>query len=746
MRKTILIITLLAGFLTAPAIWTSTLSAAEPGKKKVLYPTHIEEKPKIDGILDEEIWQTQPLDEDFISYAPHMGEKLPYKTHVWTAYDSKNLYFAFMCFDPEPQKIKTSLARRDTIRYDDTVGLSLDNLGTQEHAWALFVNPNGIQMDMQDSAIGSTDRDPDLVFDSAGKITDKGYQVEVCIPLRSINYKSGKDIKMGILFWRFIPRHGIRASWPEVVPGGGVFHTHTSIVYKKLKRTVKLELLPNYVYGSSRERETPENWGDKDTFKGFGIGIKYGLTSSLTADIAINPDFSQVESDSYQVEVNRRYPIFFSEKRPYFMESVGIFEFFTVPTGYYYGGFLPYPVNTRRIVDPAWSAKVTGTIGKATIGILTAGDEHPGLTWSWGVNPNEGKSAFWGIARGRYNLGKDNYIGFLYSGRNFAGDYNRVYGADVLYRPWKTSRFNASFLYSTFSTDDSNDDGNSGNYNLTYTYRTKTLSLQTSFEHIGTDFRMDSSFMARTGVNNVMGMAGYYFTPKFKKFNWLKLIVPTLWVNYLHDLNTKMDDYTVALMVNTYFSKGAYAGFRFTDMRESWQGKAFHLDHMIVFGQVQLTKWLRLHLEYTWGDSVYYEGDPAYIGKGVVIAGYLDFAPSEKFRLHLNYDHSGLKKDGQQIYSHTTYNSLLTYQINKYLTLRNILRYCTCHERLLTDFLVSFSLIPGTVVHAGYGALYENREWQPGVGGNAGTWASMRGTMHHVKRSFFLKLSYRWRL
>jgi hypothetical protein len=102
-------------------------------------------------------------------------------------------------------------------------------------------------------------------------------------------------------------------------------------------------------------------------------------------DATINPDFSQVESDAFQVEVNRRYPIFYSEKRPFFMEGVDIFNFFTIDHGY-----LPAAVHTRRIVDPVWGAKVTGTLGRTSIGFLSAGDEGPGLAFDSGENPYQG--------------------------------------------------------------------------------------------------------------------------------------------------------------------------------------------------------------------------------------------------------------------------------------------------------------------------------------------------------------------
>ncbi|NIM15787.1 MAG: hypothetical protein GTO45_27615, partial [Candidatus Aminicenantes bacterium] len=611
MKKKVFVMGMTILFLVLSGLWPFMVSADTPGEKQVLHPLRVDVKPKIDGVLDEEIWQTRPLEKDFISYYPHIGEKFPYKTLVWMSYDRENLYFAFRCLDPEPEKIKTSITRRDSMFYDDWVGLSLDALGTKQTAWALFVNPNGIQGDILDSAVSGSDPSPDFVWESAGKVTDKGYQVEIGIPLRSIGFKTGREVKMGILFWRTVTRLGIRACWPQYIPGGKVFNTHIPIIYKDLKKPLKLELLPNIVYGSNQQRVNPQEWGEKDIFKGIGIGLKYGITSSITADVTINPDFSQVESDAFQVEVNQRYPLFYTEKRPFFMEGSDVFNFFTPPV--ILGTYFPTAVHTRQIMDPGWGAKLTGTAGKFALGILTAGDDQPGLPWEAGKNPHEGRQAFWGIARGKYSLGRDSYIGLFYSGREFADQYNRVFGTDMLYRFFKTHLLQVSFLHSTSSHSDSfnTPDGNPGssNFNLMYSHHTKNVWLDAAFEHIGTDFRMDSAFLKRTGINNGMFLFLYNYIPKSKKLHWINQFTTFFFFQYVHDLNTGMDDTYLMLSLEGHFSKSTYTGVHYFKNRESWMGKTFDLNQYYYFGHIQLTKWLHLDTVLWWGDNIYYAGD-----------------------------------------------------------------------------------------------------------------------------------------
>ncbi len=739
MRKKVFAFSMTIGCMFLLGCWSFMVSAATTGTgdKETLYPKMADVKPKIDGVLDEEIWQTKPLEKEFISYSPHLGETLPYKTLVWTSYDKENLYFAFQCFDPEPDKIKTSFKRRDLMLEDDWVGLSLDSLGTKQTAWALFVNPNGIQCDILDSAVTGSNISPDLVWESAGKVTDKGYQVEICIPLRSIPFKSGEEVKMGVLFWRRVVRLGIRAVWPTYVPGGRVFGTHTSVIYKGLKKPLMLDLLPNVVYVSNQDRVNPDQWGNRDITKGIGIDAKYGFTSSITGQMTINPDFSQVESDTFQVEVNQRYPLFYNEKRPFFMEGTDIFNFFTL--SYELSAFLTHPVHTRRIVDPMWGAKLTGNIGKFTFGILSAGDEQPGQPWESGENPNEGKNAFWGIARGKYSLGKDSYIGLLYSGREFAGDYNRVFGADVLYRFLTHHRLNASFLHSTSPGGNSNG-GKNNNVNLSYYLHTQHWRIMAGFEHIGTDFRMDSSFLRRKGINHAEVVLSYMYRPKFKTFNILKHIWPRIQYQHVHDLDTGMNDSFLKIGALTYLAWSTCHWFDYYDKKESWMGQTFDLTQFNTGAESTLTTWLRIEAQFQWGDLIYYSGDPALKGKWFRALGLLELEPTEKLNLQFIYTHEALSKDDQKLYNVNIYWLRNTYHFNKYLLFRAMIQYNDYQKKLLTDFLASFTLIPGTVFHVGYGSLYEGREWQNN------DWVHRQGDLLHFKRSFFAKISYLWRL
>src|SRR6185295_9145340 len=158
-----------------------------------------------------------------------------------------------------------------------------------------------------------------------------------------------------------------------------------------------------------------------------GLSVKYGVTSSATVEATVNPDFSQVESDAFQVEVNQRYPLFFSEKRPFFMEGLGTFELAGV------GGdaIMRTAVHTRRIVDPFWGGKATGTAGKLSFAMLAAGDDAPGRALEGQANPFLGDRQQFLIGRAQYSLGRSSYAGAIVTDTEFGGGHNRVFGGDV---------------------------------------------------------------------------------------------------------------------------------------------------------------------------------------------------------------------------------------------------------------------------------------------------------------------------
>src|SRR5437867_2141091 len=318
--------------------------------------------PKIDGDLSDEAWGDDPLVlGDWISYNPLYGEKMRQRTEVRVTYDDRNLYFAFHCLDDQPEKIRTTISQRDTVFSDDWIGFSLDSAGTGQTSYHLIVNANGIQMDALNTPSSGERWEADLVWYSGGQRTGDGYAVEIQLPLESIRFTSGDDVRMGILFWRRISRTGVSSAWPDIPPGQWVFNRHAHLVFESLNQPRLIEVLPSITYAINQLRATPDRWNSATRNAEVGLSAKYGITSLITLDATINPDFSQVESDAFQVQVNQRFPLFFSEKRPFFMEGMGLFNI----AGSGGDGNMRTGVHTRKIVNPSWGSKLK--IGRAHV-------------------------------------------------------------------------------------------------------------------------------------------------------------------------------------------------------------------------------------------------------------------------------------------------------------------------------------------------------------------------------------------
>lgn len=711
------------------------IEVRQEGTKKIIIPDRVSERMTIDGELNEKVWSNPAIRKNFKTYMPVYGDDLSQETEVWAAYDSENLYFAFKCYETDPKKIKTSVCQRDKMFHDDWVGVELDSMANKQSCYEFYVNPSGIQGDVLNSAATGIDKAPDYVWESSAKITDDGYRVEMRIPLDSIRYKSGKEVRMGIIFLRNISRLGTGGIWPETHPGQTEFNFMATIIYKNLESGLKLEVLPNFTYSRDEERESVDEW-DKDTSKNLGVSVKYGITTSITAEATVKPDFSQVESDAFQVEVNRRYPVFYSEKRPFFMEGVDVFDF-----GVINQGMMVAAVHTRHIVDPGWAAKLSGTAGKTSFTVLAANDQAPGTAWEEGVNPGEGKDAFWGIFGAKYNLGSDNSLGVLYSGRHFAGSKNNVAGADLQYRFFKNLRLSLSYLHS-MTEREAESSRNGNGFNAMLQYLIPKLTVWAAYERYDGNFVMESAFLNRTDISRGLFYFGPNFYTKIKGMTWLRRIQPYLKFSRLHDLGSGMDDTSWGLGVDMHFTLWGFLNVEYHHEKEAWQGQLFNPEYFSAFGDIQLFKWLTLQADYSCGNRIYYHPEEPALGTGYQ-AGF-GFTLQANVNLNLNFEwvHSVLheKTADETFYSVDIFNIRTTYQFNKYFFLRGAVRYDSYQDKVLTDFLASFTLIPGTVMHLGYGSLYERKEWLDN------RWLPGTGPLQNMRNGLFFKVSYLWQI
>ena len=689
----------------------------------------------IDGILDEAVWRQAPLSREFITFHPMVGRPLGLATDIWTAYSGKTLYFAFKCHDDRPNEIKTSIARRDNSSKDDWIGVVLDPLDNRQSSVEFYVNPSGCQTDGLTSAVDGSNFDPspDYVWESAGRIGADGYTVEMAIPLESLRYKSGARVRMGIIFMRHATRLGTMGAWPELKAGESQFNAMTGIEYRDLGKGLMLEVLPNFTVNRDRARASGGDWGKGEIGSQLGVSLKYGVTSAVTAEATIRPDFSQVESDAFQVEVNQRYPVFYVEKRPFFMEGTNAIDF-----GLVAGGMMSAAVYSRNIADPQWAAKVSGTAGRNLFAVLAA-DERLAEADAGGGH------ALWGIARLKRSLGSDNSIGVLYSGRYAGEDRNSVLGADLQYRFFGKLRLTASGLFSSSQLPDSENAASGLGLNAMLLYGVPALDASLAYERYSGGFAMASSFLMRRDFEQLQFYLGPNLTPRAGRFaGWVRRVQPYVRGSLVHDLGTLLNDRLLKTGVNVYTRWNGTLKLEYRQGREAWNGAGFRRNSAYMQAALRPWGWLSLGASANFGDRIYYDPLAPFAGRGRTLSFAATVQPGVRTNLGLELLHDALERrpadGGERVYALTIANLTAAYQFNRFFLVRGALRFNDYERSLATDLLASFTLIPGTVVHLGYGSLYENREWQKE------TWQPGNNRLLNMRNSLFFKVSYLWRV
>jgi len=707
---------------------------------RALEPAKTATPPVLDGSLDDEAWKTAAtVDDIWVTYNPVNGNEMPQRTKAYLAYDDKNLYFAFHCFDNQPERIKTSLTKRDGMFGDDWVGLSIDTVGGMKYGYEMFVNPSGVQGDIFRTG-DREDSSTDWVWHSAGKVVADGYIVEICQPLKNIRFASGKDIRMGIIFWRQISRLGMSGSWPRLVPGQSIAGSQAQVVIPELARPLVLEALPSFTYSSGWNRLSPTSWSGAEQDPGLGIGIKYGITSSIVAEATWNPDFSQVESDAMQVTVNQRYPVFYSEKRPFFMEAGNLFDLAGVGDGL---GNMSMPVHTRFIADPKWGLRITGEQGRGSFALLASADRSPGNPWTGGEeNPFEGSMATFWIGRGKLSLGTDNYIGVLYSGREFGAEYNRALAADFSFRFFKNHQLLGHYIQTLSNRPEAGGEAHGGSLTAEYVFSREKTTLLAMVEEIAPGFQMDTAYYQRSGISTAKIYFQQQFAPDAKKNSWLQSVFTSVYGAYIHDKVSSLDDRELMFELNANFILKGSAGGSFYLGQECWAGQEFQRALGQFFVNLQPFKWLNLHVCGSYGNAIYYDAIDPFLGNRTNLHANFTLQPTRSLNLFAEYSISRFRRQetGDKVYDQGIWRGRLTYQFTPKLYVRGLVQYDSFTRRVVGDFLASFTYIPGTVIYVGYGSLNESQSW------SGDRWQrDVTGERYfQTRQSFFFKVSYRY--
>jgi hypothetical protein len=377
----------------------------------------------IDGVLDADEWRGALRLDGFSELMPREGATPPVRTEVFLAYDERHLYVAFRAFD-DPARIRATLRERDQVFDEDFVVVLIDPHGESNWAYGIGANPLGVQLDLRHEG-NNGDPSLDVLYASAGRITDEGYEVEMAIPFSSLRLPNGAEQTWRINFKRQHPRENRSVyTWAPITMSNpcSLCQYGTLSGLDAIRTGGGLEILPSVVASQAGRLATTGDLGsgfeNASPTAAFGLGLTYELGAGWKAEGTFNPDFSQIEADAAQIDVNSTLAIQYPERRPFFMEGADLLQ-------------TPLPVvYSRSINAPLWAGKVTGRVGSTDISVLSARDQQTPLILPLEDRTvvREAGSSTSNIVRVRHNLSSGSFIGALFSDRRFD---NGGHGANV---------------------------------------------------------------------------------------------------------------------------------------------------------------------------------------------------------------------------------------------------------------------------------------------------------------------------
>lgn len=699
----------------------------------------------IDGQLDESIWDEALVFS--LDYETRPGENVtpPAETECRLLYTDTHLYYGCKAYDPEPDKIRAHYSDRDQAFGDDSIGLAIDPFSDHNTAFVLDVNPLGVQQDrIYIEATGRSDSTWDTIWASAGRLTDYGYEVEAGIPFSSLRFpRSTERQSWGFNFRRYMTRDAFYRIAIVPYDRNDRCRTcqHAKIVgFENVNPGRNLEITPTVTSLQSSTREDfpngPLESADPDVEP--GLTVNWGVTTNMALAATLNPDFSQVEADIAQLDINREFALFFPERRPFFLEGSDYFDTqFRV-------------VHTRTLADPDWGLKLTGKEGKNAVGVFVARDAVTSLLLpgpeSSGFD-SLGEESDAAVLRYRRDVGESSTVGALYTDRR-AGDYgNRVAGLDTRLRLSSNDNLDVQWLHSqteypgAVAADNDQPTGTlEGNaLRANYRHSRRDWSLRASYTDIGDDFRADLGFMPRVGYKQIVAGGGYEWFGDDEKW-YTSIELGGDW-----DVTEKQDG---SLLEEEWEAFGGFVGkkqlvvFAGGGIRDRvFQGIPFDQSFVWSFFSIQPRGDLEVGLDLSAGDSIDIAGLRA--GDQRSVQPFVEWKPGRHLRLNLSHSHRLLDIEEGRLFTAKLTELRLVYQFNNRTFVRlisqlsDIERDPTLYEDevdptvkdIFGQLLGSYKINAQTAVFLGYTSGYLD------VAGSGLT---------ETDNTVFLKLGYNW--
>ncbi len=500
--------------------FTSNLARSQDQNEKMIIP-RIPEEITLDGIIDEPAWK-QAKELHLIQTQPNFGELPSEKTEVFVGYTENYFYAACKCYDR--QKPLAASYRRDYTGADtDWFEIILDTYNDNENVTVYATSPTGSRTDatVSNDAIGDSPLDLgwNNFWDVEVTQNETGWFVEMRIPVSSLRFqKKEGQVIMGMTVLRIMARHNEYASYPPIPPNWPLSFMKASqaqdIMFQELNPNKLLRISPYVLAGFGQENllnKTQNNYDlSTDYTYDAGLDVKYGLTSNLTLDLTVNTDFAQVEADNQQVNITR-FPLFFPEKREFFLQRASNFAFT-------FGGFnrLFY---SRRIglregerVPILGGARLVGRQGPWDIGFLVM-QTGRGETISGDELASENLSV---LRLRRQVINPFSYVGGIITSRIGAnGDYNMAYGLDGIFRLFGNDYFSIKWAQ-TFDDSFTNEFASLDSARLQLQWERRTYSgiiYNFQYDRAGENYKPELGFEFRENYYRLGNNIGYGWIP-----------------------------------------------------------------------------------------------------------------------------------------------------------------------------------------------------------------------------------------
>ncbi len=711
-----------------------------------------ESEVKIDGFLNESFWQTAqkiPL-----GWETSPGNNLPSEvsTDLRIAFDDENLYFSFQAFDPNPKQIRAIINDRDKLDDNDFVSLFLDPFNDSRRAFSFSINPLGVQQDgVFDEQEGEVDTSWDAIWKSAGRITDEGYIVEAVIPFKSLRFPSTDDVQS----WRFFAIRVYPRSLEKLLRsnpldlGNSCTLCQGNLIagLKGIKPGRNLELIPTLTTSRTDERQGfPEGDLSKGEYKtNVGFDVRWGITTDLTLNATINPDFSQVEADAAQLDINNRFALQFPEKRPFFLEGA---DFFNTPLPVFF---------SRTIVDPTFGAKVTGKVSKNAVGLLATKDRFNSLILPGFRNSNSTTiedEVTTVVGRFRRDIGVNSNIGVMYTGREGTDYHNRLVSIDAFLRPSDPLTIRLQYTHSEtrypnpMATQFSQPSGDFGGNAISafVNYSTRNWEIDGIFESRGSGFRADAGFVPQVDYRRYRFNVERAFWPE--DGSWYNNITVSAGGFKRESINGELDQ--SGFWINPNF-KGPWQSNIWLNPDINWQryeGVTYEMVRLWGGFDIQPLGGLGFNGFFNIGPAVDFENGRKAdnfqfkLETDIRIGRHIDMSINHRLlKLHLN---------GNKIFNANISQASLSYNFNVRTFLRVVLQYRytgrnpglfndntvnRVDQRVFAQVLLSYKLNPQSVIFLGYVDNHQgwtNRDFR-------------EQALTQLNQTLFFKIGYAWR-